>query len=232
MLNTDFIKQLRCQLVNLGCPIARVRRLVREVADHREDLKQAALSDGLSESAAEIHADTLLGNPLELAERLTMALRQSSWWGRHSIIGFCVLPLLAVPVLWSLLMFLSLWLAFAIGYALDQNRLHVAADNPANFHHMFLVVHGADCLAIALVTLLFCWLARRSALSFKWTVTACVICSLYAMFSWIRIAPHSLTLGLTLTPQWFRFATPLAVVAMAYAFQWRTVCRFDKEVAV
>lgn len=107
MRKADFIEQLRRRLVDLGCPITHVRRLVQEVADHREDLKQAALSEGLSESAAEIHADTLLGKPVELAERLTLALRQSSWWSRHFIIGFCLVPLLAFPLLWTLFVVLG-----------------------------------------------------------------------------------------------------------------------------
>ena len=133
-------------------------------------------------------------------------------------------------------MFLGLWLVFALGYALDENRLHVAADNPVVFHHMFLLVHGADCLALALVTLLFCWLARRSGLSFKWTAFACAICSIYALFTWIKIVPHSLSLGFSLPPHgsspWIRLAMPLVTVALVYTFQRRTVRRFDKEVAV
>ena len=44
----DFVEPLRRRLVELGCPMAQVRRLSREVADHRDDLKQAAVSEGLS----------------------------------------------------------------------------------------------------------------------------------------------------------------------------------------
>ena len=235
MPKTDYIEQLRRRLVDLGCPIARVRRLVQEVTDHREDLKQTALAEGLSGVAAEIHADTLLGNPLDLAEGLAEALRRSSWWGRHSIIGFCVLPLLAVPLLWSLILFVGLWLVFAFGYALDETRLHVAADNPVVFHHMSMLVHGADCLALALVTLLFCWLARRSGLSFKWTAIACAICSIYALFTWINIVPHSLSLGFSFPPHgsspWIRLAMPLVTVALVYAFQRRTAHCYRESVA-
>jgi hypothetical protein len=232
MPKTDYIEQLRRRLVDLDCPIARVRRLVQEVTDHREDLKQTALAEGLSGVAAEIHADTLLGSPVDLAEGLAEALRRSSWWGRHSIIGFCVLPLLAVPVLWALILFLGLGLVFGIFYALDKNQFQQAADNPGIFHYMLMVAHGADYLALALVTLLFCWLAQRSALRFKWTATACVICSLYALFSWIHITPHSLSLGITSAPHWIRFAIPLVTVALVYAFQRRTAHCYRETVAV
>ncbi len=232
MPRPDFIEQLRRRLLDLGCPMVQVRRLAQEVADHREDLKQAALSEGVSELAAEIHADAQLGNPLDLAERLVLALRQSSWWGRHSIMGFCLLPFLAVPVLWGLLLFLGLWLGFALRYALDSKQLHMSADRPDNFHHILLAVHGADYIAIALVTLLFCWLARRTALSFKWTVTACSICSLYALVTSVNVVPHSLTVGIVWTPQWIRFAIPLLIAAAVYVFRRRTTRCFDEKVAV
>lgn len=177
----DYIEQLRRRLVELGCPIAQMRRLVQEVADHREDLKQAALAEGLAEVGAEVRADVQLGDPLALAEHLMTAQRRSSWWGRHFVITFCLLPLLAVPVLWVLLLFLDLSLEFALGYGWDSKKLHVAAGNPVSFHHLAMAVHCADYVAIALVTLLFCWLARRSAVSLKWMVTACAICSLHAL---------------------------------------------------
>jgi hypothetical protein len=221
MPKPDFIEQLRRRLLDLGCPTVHVRRLVHEVADHREDLKQAALAEGVSELSAEIHADAQLGNPFELAERLALALRQSSWWGRHFIIGFCLLPLLAVPVLWGLL--------FGLGL---QVELAIAAHKPDNFHHVFIAMHGADYIAIALVTLLFCWLARRAALSLKWTVIACAICSLYASFTWVTIVPHSIRVGVGWPPQWIRFAIPLLIAAAMYVFRRRTTRRFDEKVAV
>jgi hypothetical protein len=57
----DFIEPLRRRLVELGCPRAQVRRLVREVADHREDLKQAAVVEGSSGADAEARANAQLG---------------------------------------------------------------------------------------------------------------------------------------------------------------------------
>jgi hypothetical protein len=232
MPRTDFIEQLQCRLVGLGCPIVQVRRLVQEVADHREDLKQAALLEGSSECTVETRAEAQLGNPLDLAERLVVALRDSSWWGRHSIIGFCLLPLMAVPVLWGLLVFLGLWLGFATSYGLDSNQLHIAADNSGRFHHIVVAVQCTDYIAIALVTLLFCWLARRSALNLKWTVAACSICSLYAAFSQLSIVPHSLSLRVQWTPQWIRSAIPLLIVATIHTIRRWTVRSYRENIAV
>jgi len=232
---SDFIEPLRRRLVELGCPLAQVRRLVQEVADHREDLKQAAMSEALSGADAEARANAQLGDPLVLAEHLMVVLRRSSWWGRHFVIGFGVLPILAVPVLWTLFLFLGLSLEFALGFGWDWKKLHVAADNPVAFHHLVLALHGADYVAIALVTLLFCWLARRSAVSLKWMVTSCAICSLYALITWGRIEPHSFTLGFTIslsmTQQWIRAAIPLLIAGAIYILRRRTTQRFHEKVA-
>lgn len=228
----DFIEPLRRRLLELGCPMAQVRRLVQEVADHREDLKQAAVSEGLSGADAEARANAQLGDPLVLAEQMMIALLRSSWWGRHSLIGFCMLPLLAVPLLWALLLSLGLSLEFALGFSWDLKKLNIATDNPVAFHHLVMALHGADYVAIALVTLLFCWLARRSGVSLKWMVISCAICSLYASFIYARIWPHNFALGITWTPQWIRAAIPLLIAGAIYIFRRRTTQCFQEKVAI
>lgn len=191
----DFIEPLRRRLVELGCPSAQMRRLVREVTDHRDDLKQAAMSDRLSEADAEARANAQLGNPLALAEQMMVALRRSSWWGRHSVVTFCLLPFLVYPVLWALFLLLGLLLEFGLGYGWDSKKLDVVRNDPVAFHRLLMACHVVDYLAIALATLLFCWLARRSAVSFKWMVTACVVCSVIAVITWVKIELHSFSLG-------------------------------------
>jgi hypothetical protein len=223
MPEIDFIDQLRYQLVKLGCPAKQVRRLVQEIAEHREDLKQAAVSEGLAEEAAESRANTRLGDPFDLAKDLMVTVRRSSWWGRHFFIGFCVLPLLAVPVLWLLLLSLGLSLEFALGYGWNYMKLHVAANNPIAFHHMVIAFNCADYASISLVTLLFCWLARRSAVSLAWLVTACVICSIYALFIQTHIRPHNFILDIAWRPQWFRSAIPLLIAGVIYIVRRRAI---------
>jgi len=230
-MRPDFIEQLRHRLLELGCPMVQVRRLVREVADHREDLKQSALLEGLPEADAQVRVNAKLGDPLYLAEQQMAMLRRSSWWGRHFLISFCLLPLLMVPMLWALLLFLDLSLEFALGYGWDEKKLHVAADNPAAFHHLVIAVHCADFVAIALVTLLFCWLARRSAVSFKWMMISCGICSLYALIIWVQIRPHNFAVGVSWHPQWIRAAIPLLIASAIYGFKRRKPRDFREKLA-
>jgi len=228
----DFVETLRRRLAELGCPMAQVRRLVQEVADHREDLKRAALAEGLAEVGAEVRADVQLGDPLVLADQLMTAQRRSSWWGRHFIIGFGVLPVLAVPVLWLALLLLQLSLGFTLGFGCDPKKLHTSAANPVVFRHLVIVIQCADSIAISLVTLLFCWLARRTAVSFKWMTTACAICSVYALFSNAFIQPHAFVIGLSWPPHWIRAALPLLIAGAIYLSRRRAAQRFLEKGAV
>jgi hypothetical protein len=232
----DYIDTLRGRLVELGCPMKQLRRLVREVADHREDLKQAALTEGLSGADAEARANTQLGDPLVLAEQMMATLRRSSWWGRHYVVTFGLLPLLAYPVLWALFLVLELLLVITLGYGWDSKKLDVATNNPVAFHHLLMACHVVDYLAIALATLLFCWLARRAAVKLKWMAISCALCSLYAVIWYVKIEPHSFFLGFSanshLAMPWGRGAIPLLVAGAMYFFRRRTARRFREKVAV
>lgn len=233
----DYLEQMRGRLISLGCPTAHIHRLVREVADHREDLKQAGLAEGLSETDAEARANVLLGDPLYLADEMMTAVRRSSWWGRHYIVTFGLLPVLAYPVLWFLLLTVELLLTFMLGYGWDIKKLHAAADNPVALHHLHLAFQFMNYLAIALATLLFCWLARRTAVKLQWMAVSCAICSLLAVICWAKVEPHSFYVGFSLSRPlsvmpWFKGVIPLLVASASYAFQLRTARRFQQKTAV
>jgi len=228
----DFIEQLRAQLLILGCPVGKIRRLVREAADHREDLKQAGLAEGLAEAEAEGRANELLGDPVAVAERMMETVRHSSWWGRHCAFTFGVLPLLTFPVLWCLSLLLELLLVCAVAFGLNEKKLHAAGDNP----YFLAAFHAMDFLAIAMATLLFCWLARRAAVKLKWRVICCVICSVVAVITLARIQNHTFTLGFSINfhlyMPWYRGAIPLLAAGAAHFFQRRAARHFQETVAV
>lgn len=219
----DYIAQLRFRLLELGCPAARLQRMIREVADHREDLEQAALAEGLSAAEAGAQTDERLGNPQTLAEHLMTSQRQASWCGRHRVIAFGLLPLLTFPILWALVLGLDLALGYALGFGWSYHRLRAAADNPATFHYLVMTVNGADYVAIAVVTALFCGLAGRSAAGRSWTLLAGLICALYSLFIGTHLSPHNFAVGLSPWPHWTQAAVPLLVLGMAHWNQRRRI---------
>ena len=212
----DYLQQLHCRLAELGCPPARLNRLVREVADHRDDLIEAALAEQLVRPEAKARADAKLGDPIVLAGELMRTFRRSNWWGRNYLFTFGFLPLLAYPLLWALFLAAGLSLSYALCLGWNEKRLHVLAGNPFSFHCLAMVVYGADYVAIGLVAWLVCWLARRSGVSITWIFIACLVCSVYAASSYTYLGPHNYGVGFAQHPQWFRAAMPMLVAAVFY----------------
>jgi hypothetical protein len=239
MPDTAVIAQFERRLVELGCPWRRLREKVRELAEHHQDLKQAALEEGLTDAEAEGRADAQLGDPMVLAENAVMLLRQSSWWGRHPIIGFCLLPPLGFIPAWAACWGMVLgacWLAgniFGPAYAIDERLASAFSDDPALFNGYVTPANfGLTLAAVLLIVLVFCQLARRSAAGPKWMLTACGVCSLSSYFSFAAIEPHNVTVGywfglLWRYPQWIYAGVPLLAGVAIFLGQ----CRCERRLA-
>jgi len=239
MPDRPFIRTLKRRLMELGCPPKRIRRLVQEVAEHHHDLKQAALAEGLAEAGAEVRADIQLGDPLVLAEQAMVALRQSSWWGRHRLITFSLLPVLLCPVLWLAILALEFSLVvIGLGYGWNMGKLSVLRENPIAFQYLIMTFQFMDCVAIAVVSLFFCWLARRSAVGRRWLGIAIFLCSVWAWLSWAEVKPHNIFLGFNFNLhfhmhwlQWLKATIPLLVAAAVYARARRRLERLREQMA-
>ena len=219
MPNAPAIQRLEERLLELGCPIKRAELHVREIADHHEDLRLQGLEDGLSEADAERRANQLLGEPVALADHLARALRQSSWWGRHRVIGFCFLP--PVGVFTVSLLGLTFVLAL-LRLCFSSSEWSVLAEQGEEFHLVAHGVQGACYLGTAIVAALFCWLARRSVAGQRWALAACAVCALQSYFGYCRIAPHAVSIGYSFDSDWIAASIPMLVGLIAVALQQRT----------
>ena len=231
------IAQFERRLVELGCPARRLAEKVRELAEHHEDLRHAALEEGLSEREAGVRADAQLGDPVVLAENALTLLRQSYWWGRHPIIGFCLLPLLGFIPAWAgcwAILWGSCWLlgrVFGPAYTIDQQMASAFTDDPALFKGYVTPANvGLTLGAVLAVVLAFSWLARRSAAGLKWMLTACAFCSLNSYFGFTDIQPHNVIVGYWFgygwrSPQWIYAGIPLLVATAIFLGQRRRETR-------
>ena len=216
------IEQFARRLVELGCPTRRVRCCVQELSDHHQDLKNAALEGGMSEADAEDRADELLGEPIALAEHLAAVLRNSSWWGRHPWIGYCLLP----PFTLITVVLLCLSLEALLGNLyFNADELRALTDTAPGIELARAAVAGTNYASIALTALLFCWLARRSSSGMKWALAACAVCSLHSYFYKLGVSPHNFSMGYYFSSQVGELiapAIPLVVAAAFMAWHWRT----------
>ncbi len=223
MHNPDAIGQFRRRLVELGCPEPQLRRLVEETADHHEDLKLASLDDGYSKSEAEARANAQLGDPSRLAERAVAGLRHSSWWGRHRIIGFCLLPPLGFIATWLLsILFCATVAAITERFSPKLSDACSTAFNSElrNSHALLLMLNLAlNGGVIALVALLWCRFAQKSAAGLKWAMIACFVCSVEGVFFHATLMPHWLSIGFSRHPNWASMAGPLLVAGIAFLWQ-------------
>ena len=219
----DYIAQLRCRLAELGCPRARLNRVVREVADHREDLIQSAANADVSDFSARKMAERQLGDPQMLAENLMTTFRRSNWWGRNYLFTFGFLPLLAFPLLWGLFIFVEFQLAYTIGFGRNAQKLHNISNNPVTFHHWAMVAYGCDYAALGLVALLICWLARRSGVNLFWMTMACLVGATYALFTFTYVQRHNYSIGYSNALHWTRAAVPVCVAFAACLYHWWSI---------
>jgi hypothetical protein len=230
---SDPLLQFRRRLLELGCPPARALPIVREVADHRDDLIHAALAAGLDPAAARARADAELGHPLTLAERHVAVLRQSSWWGRHPLLGFGLVPFLAVPVLWGLWLGLGIELLCLLLYGGNYVAFGHAGNNPQHLPRFALALQLFCQLGFAANALLFCWLGRRWALGPRWTFLACGLVAFHAFCLWARVVPHNFSIfyGASFYIWKFPFinfanaAIPLLIAILFHFTQRRAIAR-------
>jgi hypothetical protein len=236
MLDTVIIGQFERRLLELGCPATQARHKARELADHHADLKQAALEEGFSETEAEARAAAQLGEPAGLAEKLACAMRQSSWWGRHPVIGFCLLPLFGLVPFWVLCGSLLAGVVWLVGhllgpaYLVNMDTANALALDPKEFANYSQLVNALlNSAAVAVMSIQFCHLARRSASGLKWILAACAVCSFSGAFTGVYVGPHCISAGIC-PPDRICAAIPWIVAAAAFLRQHLIVRRLPAPV--
>src|SRR6476659_7109200 len=116
------LEKFQRRMLELGCTRRRTRRSAAELADHFDDLVQAAIANGLPQPLADEQAAGLLGEPLVLAERAAEAARHDTWCGRHPVFACGILaPLAFIPAL--ALVSLVIVAAYGVGYAIKGPAL-------------------------------------------------------------------------------------------------------------
>lgn len=171
--------EVRRRLARHGLPADRIERVTRELAEHWEDLRAAALERGLSASEASAEADARLGRPDKLAADVTIGLRQSSWLGRHPIMALCVVPLFFAPFLMAVVAF-PLW-------GLDE-LFHFAGGSDRR-ESASIIVGGLWTLyyvTLLITPVWLCWRVWRAGLGLRWIPAVCAWCALTALFRYFE----------------------------------------------
>ena len=237
MRDSTFIAVFERRLAEFGFRDARLRSCVQELREHHEDLKQAALEEGLSVTDAEARADELLGEPYALAAQISAVLRRSSWWGRHPVITFCLLPLVGMLIMMALSLgidALFCWIYFKSG------EVSLLSETDAGVAMLGTVMLGTWCGMLLLTAIFFCWLAQCAGCGLKWALMACAVCSFYSCCAGIQLHPHQLTLCCGFPPalfhpdwiplNWLPLFVPLVAAAAVWWRRHRRLKQFPVPV--
>jgi hypothetical protein len=206
-----FFGEMAARMARFGWPGRQVRRILQEVADHWNGLDQEARECGLSDSDAAEFARARLGNPAALLKSYEHTMRTSSWAGRHPVLGFVLLPPVALAV-WFMW-----WTALAAGAGEMYAKL-LNLKTPAWGSYLAVlfgvkVIHYTGVFAIP--ALFWLW-ARNSFHGFQWRWIACAVCSLHGVLNHVTVRPHQLQWGYGIAPvDWVPVLAPLLVAVVA-----------------
>jgi hypothetical protein len=213
-----WLDELQAHLVRQRLPPRYVARLVAEMSDHFHDF----LEDRMSTDAKDLRgfADHL-GKPRDIATAAASEFRGRTFSGRHPLVAFLALPIVTVPLLWAAIVIVLLLGTKALGIDSGGANLGgpLSAWLTANMHPISFSILVVPAATAAFV---FCRLACRAGLGWKWSVLACMVVALLSGLAWLNIvlptvgAKGQITfgLGVALHPsifQFARFAVPLAI---------------------
>ena len=185
MQNQQQREELRSELRRQGLPRAYVERLLGELDDHFTDLieernsSMGAARKLPSESVDAGEPEHRLGEATQLAIFAAEQYHSRSFWGRHPVLTFVILPL---PLLLITMISFSA-VAIGIGHGIHfvcANLLGIESPNPRDF----LLLQGVVIACWAwyflvvpsLVTgFLLCRAYRRNSLHWRWPVAGCAL---------------------------------------------------------
>jgi hypothetical protein len=173
-----WLDELRAQLERKRLPPAYAARLLDELSDHVTDL----LEDQMSTDALESHSVfDRLGAPEDVARQAAAEYRRRNFCGRHPILMFVVLPVMAIPVAY----FLGMMTAIGVGWLWKSSHPGLTSDqmSPLGIAGLRLLCTVAQVAPVAAVAAFFGWLAARSGVNRKWPIVMCVTLGLIVAVS-------------------------------------------------
>ncbi len=167
------IAELQRRLLELGCPVKATRHIVREAAEHFEDLQRAAVGRGLSPSEAVANASEQFGDPAGIARKHVEVLRNASWLGRHSVFSFMLLPFV---------IFCLIWMPNLNWVSSVESSVLLGTNDPRIFLPEYYGFAAVTLLLKGLCTLFICRLAMRSARPIRYALLTAFLLGLSSVW--------------------------------------------------
>ncbi len=225
----QWLSELRREFVRRKLPPLYVERLMSELSDHLNDF----MEDHMSMDATDLRdAVRPLGLPSQIATAAAHEFRKQHFSGRHPVITFVALPVLALPMLWAaiLLGLVAVGKAIARLSGLESTGTTSLSQLPDWFVASLPIIAATIVLAPVIASAaFFCRLAAKAVVNWKWPMLTCF---LLAVVGGMAISDVSMPtagsggrlvfgFGVRRNPaasQIVQFSVPLAIGALA---TWR-----------
>jgi hypothetical protein len=216
-------------LIRQGMPIRHASRIVGELAAHAEDIAEELSESGSPPHEIEARVRERLGDFDLLAEEINERFARRTFWGRHPVTAFVLLPvfsfslLILVPIFVGKLLGVFLDIMTGCGVDYDLNTAMVLCRKSFDFYQYIFAVASAAW---------FVCMLRRFVYSMKWPAVAGGILALleYLLMSTIDVGPPvvagkylsgGFTLGFGLTDpletdRLVRFCIPVGLFFLSY----------------
>jgi hypothetical protein len=199
-----------------------VERFLSELSDHIFD----SVEEPMSTDVRELHKLTHhLGTPREIAATAAHEFRKAHFCRRHPVLMFVALPVVALPLL---------WVTMVVGIVGIGKAIQAAGSAASDYtgppewimSSLPLVMLTLIAVPVAVCAFVFCRLAARAAVSWKWMLAACCILAFVGSLAVADVGVPTqgpmrgehgqlmLGLGMSKHPrasQLFQFAVPLAI---------------------
>jgi hypothetical protein len=212
MANQPWLDEVQKRLVKNDLPPSYIRRFMDELADHFQDLTEETMG-------TEVNVLSRLGEPNQVAYAAIQTYRQRTFFGRHPFAKFWVFAV--SPVAAMLLVFVLAFLGILAIYeicGISSIKNHARSINPTALAWGISLL--TTILPAALLTILYCWCAKRFGVGKRWMLVSIVLLAVIAMAFYQSMTfsdipgQSQLTLGFLLPPsllQCVQLIVPLVV---------------------
>jgi hypothetical protein len=173
MASLPWFDEVAERLTACRLPQEYVQRIVRELADHFEDLTEETMG-------MEAEAFSRLGEPQHVAAAAVEAYRRRNLLARHpalKLLVFAVSPILSLIVFAIAGLFVLSAVARGLGYV-DSTGTHVGDVVKAILPYLLTAL--TIVIPAAVLTALYFVLARRLGIGRRWTLVSCLVLSMLA----------------------------------------------------
>src|SRR5262245_35473761 len=173
MDSPSWLDELRAQLAQRNLPPVYIERLVAELSDHLSDLLEEQKGMEANTSGAAIGR---IGDPDQVAQAASVAYGRRTFYGRHPVLTFLVLPVLALPLLWFPLLLACEWRGE------DLSRVSAAATSLTGLASLRIAWFAVWQLPVVIAAILWCRLATSCGRPWPWRMLSCAILALLTIF--------------------------------------------------